>query len=95
MNITFLRLRPSSALTVGAAESRRREGTTVIELAEVDEAALESVLAGGLLPVTNGSTNSQAAAWVVPAAATANLEPGWRITIDAGNASFEALLDAV
>ena len=95
MTITFVRLRPASAMTLAAAESRRREGTTVLELADADEAAMTATLAGGLLPVTTGFADSRAAAWVVAAGSGTGAEPGWRVTIDAGTAPFESLLDEV
>ncbi|HEX2420969.1 MAG TPA: 5-amino-6-(D-ribitylamino)uracil--L-tyrosine 4-hydroxyphenyl transferase CofH [Acidimicrobiia bacterium] len=95
MNITFVRLRPASSMTAAAADSKRREGTTVVELAGTDAASLEATLAGGLLPVTHGRVEPRAAAWVLPAGSGLDLEPGWRVTIDAGTASFESLLDEV
>ncbi|HJU51571.1 MAG TPA: 5-amino-6-(D-ribitylamino)uracil--L-tyrosine 4-hydroxyphenyl transferase CofH [Acidimicrobiia bacterium] len=95
MNITFLRLRPASGLTTTAAESRRREGTTVVELAPGSEPALAASLEGGLLPVTIGVADPEAAAWVLAAGTGVEHEPGWRVTIDAGTASFDSLLDEV
>lgn len=95
MNITFVRLRPARAMTPAAAESRRREGTTVVELAGADEAAITASLGGGLLPVAIGHAGPEGAAWVLPAGTGVEHESGWRITIDAGTASFESILDEV
>ncbi|HJU81879.1 MAG TPA: 5-amino-6-(D-ribitylamino)uracil--L-tyrosine 4-hydroxyphenyl transferase CofH [Acidimicrobiia bacterium] len=95
MNVTFVRLRPAQAMTPAAAESRWREGTTVVELAPADQEALTASLGGGLLPVTIGTVDPEAAAWVVAAGTGVEHEPGWRVSIDAGATSFESLLDEV
>ncbi|HEY7584344.1 MAG TPA: 5-amino-6-(D-ribitylamino)uracil--L-tyrosine 4-hydroxyphenyl transferase CofH [Acidimicrobiia bacterium] len=95
MSITFARIRPAGAMTPAAAASRRREGTTVVELAPADKEGLTASLGGGLLPVTIGVADPDAAAWVMPAGSGVEHAQGWRVTIDAGTASFESLLDEV
>lgn len=82
-------------MTAAAAESKRREGTTTVEIVEADEATLSAALTGGLLPVTNGFVDARAAAWVLPAGSAPVQQPSWRITIDAGVAAFESILDEV
>ncbi len=92
--ITFCRLRPAEGVTEVWAATRRREGTTCVE---VGGAELEGALAGGLLPVA-ASPEIDAPAWVVSPADALELAKrgvsGWRITVvDEG--TREEVLDAI
>ena len=49
MTITFLRVRPSETLAEPAAESRRREGTTTVELVDPERRGSGDAAAGGVL----------------------------------------------
>jgi FO synthase len=96
--ITFLRVRPTDTATEVWAATRRREGTTALEIERIDDASVDGALAGGVLPVANGPGEAEPVAWVVaPAdalALTARGVPGWRITVeDVG--PEEAVLDAL
>ena len=53
-SITFLRLRPAEDVNELWASTRRREGTTVVEVAGLSEQARDSALDGGLAPVAVG-----------------------------------------
>ncbi len=95
--ITFCRLRPATGVTEVWAATRRREGTTTVELDSSTAEDLASALAGGLLPVSSGPAEA-AAAWVVSPAGALELTkagiPGWRITV-LGDGTREQVLDAV
>jgi FO synthase len=93
--ITFCRLRPAAELNELWAKTRRREGTTVVEVApEIDAAP---ALAGGLLPVTLGPA-PRALAWVIkPADAVALAEAGargWQLTVE-HTAERESVVEAL
>jgi FO synthase len=96
--ITFLRLRPAGTVNELWASTRRREGTTAVEVASLDDADRNAILAGGLVPVATSITAVDPLAWAVqPSTVGALLKrgvPGWRITIiDTGDRA--AVLDAV
>ncbi len=96
-SITFLRLRPAGEINELWAATRRREGTTTVEVAGLTEQDSTSALAGGLAPVAIEESEVQPMAWVVEPGAVAELVragvPGWRITVvDAGRRT--AVLDA-
>ncbi|MEX0827192.1 MAG: 5-amino-6-(D-ribitylamino)uracil--L-tyrosine 4-hydroxyphenyl transferase CofH [Acidimicrobiia bacterium] len=96
--ITFLRVRPTDMATEVWAATRRREGTTALEIERIDDASVGGALTGGVLPVANGPGEAEPVAWVVgPADALALVArgvPGWRITVeDVG--PEEAVLDAM
>ena len=96
--ITFLRVRPADRVTEVWAETRRREGTTAIEVGGITAEDVAAARAGGLLPVAAGVGPVDAAAWVVEPAEALSLTDrgieGWRITvIDTGHE--ESVLDAV
>ena len=81
------------------ALTRRREGTTVVEVGALSAELSVASASGGLLPVGSappaGSELSLAAAWVIdPAEAVESQVPGWRLTLDAGSTNFENVLDA-
>ena len=88
--ITFLQIRLAESMTSTLAATRRLEGTTVVELA--DDASIRPALEGGLLPI--GASQAMAAMVYGVGSAPAEVS-GWRLTIDAGKDSFEAILDEV
>ncbi|OFW67308.1 MAG: 7,8-didemethyl-8-hydroxy-5-deazariboflavin synthase subunit CofH [Actinobacteria bacterium RBG_16_68_21] len=95
--ITFLALRPADGVTEVWAATRRREGTTTVEIAGITTADVVGAIAGGLLPVSSGPGEGGAAAWVAEPAVVLGLAergiPGWRLTvIDDGEE--ESVLDA-
>jgi 7,8-didemethyl-8-hydroxy-5-deazariboflavin synthase CofH subunit len=96
--VTFLRLRPAEEVNELWAATRRREGTTVVEVARLTEQDGESALAGGLAPVAIGEAEVEPMAWVIEPDAVSEFlradAAGWRLTIvDTG--SYAAALDAV
>ncbi len=95
--ITFLRLRPAESLTQIQAATRRREGTTAIELADPGAADLAAALTGGVLGIADEPAEG-AAAWVLgPDQAMLAADrgiPGWRLTVvDSGRR--EEVLEAL
>ena len=96
-SITFLRLRPAEEINELWAMTRRREGTTAVEVAGLTAQDSASALAGGLAPVAIEEAEAQPMAWVVEPGAVAELVragvAGWRITVvDTGPRT--AVLDA-
>jgi FO synthase len=97
--VTFLRMRPADGeLSDLWAATRRREGTTTVEIEGLDEAQRSAVLAGGLVPVSVGVSDAAPLAWVVaPSGALRLAGEGaapWRLTVvDDGNRA--AVLDAL
>ena len=98
MNITFLRLRPAESLAEPAAASRRREGTTTIEMSSPADSDLTAAAAGGVLITSSTVGGTEPAGWVVtPEAALALVRegvPGWRITVVA-DGEKETVLDSL
>jgi FO synthase len=96
--ITFLRVRPAELLGEPTANSRRREGTTAVELPAPGAAEVAAGHAAGLLVLGGSVSDVEPAGWVVkPEEALALAErgiPGWRITV-VGEGRKEAVLDAV
>ena len=66
--ITFLRARPADALAEPTATSRRRDGTTAVEIADPSAADLNAAHGGGLLIAARVPAVEEAATWVVGAA---------------------------
>jgi FO synthase len=97
--VTFLRMRPADGeLSDLWAATRRREGTTTVEIEGLDGAQRSAVLAGGLVPVSVGISDATPLAWVVaPSGALRLAGEGaapWRLTVvDDGNRA--AVLDAL
>jgi 7,8-didemethyl-8-hydroxy-5-deazariboflavin synthase CofH subunit len=95
--ITFLRLRPAESANPIAASTRRKEGTTVLELDAPTAADLDGAHEGGLQVVSHAA-DAPADAWVLtPDAAEPFLDGGpapWRITI-ASEGTDEDVLDAL
>ena len=98
MTITFLRVRPSETLAEPAAESRRREGTTTVELINPGAEDLANAAAGGILVTAATVGEVEPAAWVVsPDDALTLAEkgiPGWRISVT-GDVDREAVLNGL
>jgi FO synthase len=96
--ITFCRLRPVMALNEAAINTRRAEGTTVVEVGSLDEAAMVAAAQGGLLTLSRDPTSSfsSTAAWILaPGAALRANVPGWRLTVEAADYSREEVLDGI
>ncbi len=86
--ITFCRLRPADGVTEIWATTRRREGTTTLEVEAMGAADRGGAIAGGVLPVAVGEAAEgagQPAAWVATPARAAALAgegvAGWRVTV--------------
>ncbi len=96
--VTFLRMRPAESVNELWAATRRREGTTAVEIAELSSEQRAAALAGGLAPIALGTADVEPIAWVadpgdVPALVKQKI-PGWRLTvIDTGDRA--AVLDAL
>jgi len=95
MTVTYLRMRPAETLGEPTAVSRRREGTTVVEIAAPTPADITAASNAGILVAATTVTELQPAAWVLsPEAALAHSPRPWRLTvIDEG--SRESVLDAL
>jgi FO synthase len=95
--VTFVRARPAEEVNQIAAATRRREGTTVLEMAGPSADAIVIAAREGVL-VTSSTPERPAPAFVVAPAAAAALEregvAGWRVTVTASG-SWESTLDAV
>ncbi len=98
MTVTFLRVRPAETLNPIQASTRRREGTTTIEMPVPDAASVSAAADAKMLVVSVGVGDAAPVAWVAdPADALALLKrgvPGWRITVTDGD-DHDAVLDAV
>ncbi|MGH8870594.1 MAG: 5-amino-6-(D-ribitylamino)uracil--L-tyrosine 4-hydroxyphenyl transferase CofH [Acidimicrobiia bacterium] len=98
MSITFLRLRPAGQLAELTATSRRREGTTTVEMESPTAAEVAAGHKAGVLVVAGSLSDLAPAAWVVSSDDALTLAgrgvPGWRITVVAGGPR-ETILDAV
>ncbi len=95
--VTFLRLRPAEHVNQLWAATRRREGSTAVEVPELTVADRQQALDGGLLPVAAGG-EAEPTAWVVDPAGALGLHargvPGWRLTVTHGDDRM-ATLDAL
>jgi FO synthase len=85
VTVTFCRVRPAESTSELFAATRRREGTTTLELAGIREDDQAGCLAGGVLPVERSGTDGAPAAWVVTPEQALRLAElgiaGWRITV--------------
>lgn len=80
--ITFLRARPAQTVNQLTATTRRKEGTTALEVPSLTTGAVDAALAGGLLPISAGLTDVEPVAWVVtPTEAQEVSAAPWRITV--------------
>jgi 7,8-didemethyl-8-hydroxy-5-deazariboflavin synthase CofH subunit len=95
--VTFLRSRPAEDVNAISAVTRRREGTTVLEMVEPSSAAVAAAASERIL-VTSGSLEHPAPAFLLGPESVATFEragvSGWRVTVTAG-ASWESTLDAM
>ncbi len=98
MTVTFCRMRPVDQINQLVAATRRREGTTVLEIDRPTESEVVQACEGGVLPVARTGEGTEAAAWVVgpddAVALAARGVAGWRITVVA-DGSRERTLDAL
>ncbi len=98
MRITYLRVRPTEMLAELTAVSRRREGTTAVEMDSPSDDDLRAAASGTILVVGTSVGNENSAAWALPpATALEHAETGispWRLTVLAEGAR-EEILDAV
>ena len=98
MFTTFLRVRPTNTVHTLTASTRAREGTTALEIDQLDAAQRSACLSGGLLPIETAFADGRPAAWVVgpeDALRLAKLDtPGWRITVRA-DGERDQILDAL
>lgn len=98
MRVTYLRVRPADTLAEPTAVSRRREGTTTIEIDNPTSADLAAAFKGGVLVVAREVGDHDPTAWVVdPGDAlllAAKQVAQWRLTVvDSG--PRETVLDAI
>ena len=98
MTITYLRMRPADNLAEPTAVSRRREGTTTVEIASPTPGDVAAAKAGGIMVVAGGDSEPAPAAWVLsPEAALEAADrgvAGWRITV-VDDGRREKVLDAM
>lgn len=96
--ITFLRIRPAEQLAEPTATSRRREGTTSVEMSSPSAVEVTAGHKAGVLVVAETVSEVEPAAWVVSPEEALTLAgrgvPGWRITV-LGEGAKESVLDAV
>ncbi|HEX2369601.1 MAG TPA: 5-amino-6-(D-ribitylamino)uracil--L-tyrosine 4-hydroxyphenyl transferase CofH [Acidimicrobiia bacterium] len=98
--ISYLRVRPAERIIELAASTRRREGTTTLEIPGLSEGDAAAAVSGGILPVEVGDPAESAvpAAWVAVPAAALELSgagiPGFRLTV-ADEGPREVVLDAL
>ena len=85
MKVTFLRVRPAELLAEPTAVSRRREGTTSIEIDAPSSTDMAAANKGGVLVAARSAGDVEPAAWVVPSdQALALSDAGvalWRLTV--------------
>ncbi|MEA1903014.1 MAG: 5-amino-6-(D-ribitylamino)uracil--L-tyrosine 4-hydroxyphenyl transferase CofH [Actinomycetota bacterium] len=98
MRITFLRMRPAEQLAEPTAVSRRREGTTTVEMNSPTVAELEAAAKGGVLVAGKTVDGIEPSAWVVPPAEVPALidrqVAPWRLTV-LHQGTREDVLDAL
>jgi 7,8-didemethyl-8-hydroxy-5-deazariboflavin synthase CofH subunit len=98
MTVTFLRSRPAESLAEPTAVSRRREGTTVIEIQSPTPADVAAAETGSLLLLAGAPGEIEPAGWVVGPSEALTLSAGgvasWRLTIR-NEGSKETVLDAL
>ncbi len=98
MTVTFLRMRPAQRVHELSAATRRREGTTVLEIRDPSGDDVQASCRGGVLPVAVGDADLPVAAWVASPDEARTLAErgvaGWRLTVLAGP-SVDDTLDAL
>ena len=87
--ITFVRMRPAETVAERWAESRRREGSTTIEIETLSETDRAATFAAGLMPVAGKLEAVSAPAYVTEPKRALVLSkqgtPGWQLTVVAGD----------
>ena len=85
MIVTFCRVRPAESISGLSAATRRREGTTTLEVNGISDDDRSASLEEGVLSVETGGTDGSPAAWIVAPADAIRLAEigveGWRITL--------------
>ncbi|MEE8405867.1 MAG: 5-amino-6-(D-ribitylamino)uracil--L-tyrosine 4-hydroxyphenyl transferase CofH [Acidimicrobiia bacterium] len=98
MRVTYLRVRPADTLAELTAVSRRREGTTTIEVDIPTSADVAAGFKGGVLVVARKIGDHDPAAWVVDPGDALLLASrrvaSWRLTV-VDNGPREKVLDAI
>ena len=93
--ITFVRMRPAESVGERWAESRRREGSTTIEVETLAEADCVASYSVGLMPVAGDGGTAGAPAYAVsPTRALAlgkDGVPGWQLTLVASDGRAETI----
>ena len=98
--ISYLRVRPAERIIELSASTRRREGTTTLEVAGLRDSDVAAAVSGGVLPVETGDPLGGAVpgAWVAaPATALELSDSGiawFRLTV-ADDGPREVVLDAL
>ncbi len=96
--ITFLRIRPAGEVEEPWAETRRREGTTALELSAPTKTDVAACLAAGVLPIVTGDSAAGGAAFVGdPERIMVLVDEGvawWRLTVEAAGPPA-GVIDAV
>jgi FO synthase len=91
-------MRPAATVAPEWAVTRRREGTTTLELDQPSPESVDACVRGGVLPVLAATDDAPVAGFVVDPAGALALRrrgvAGWRITVVADGGD-EAVLDAV
>jgi len=89
MMITFVRMRPAESVVERWAESRRREGSTTIEVEALTEADCVASFSVGVMPVAGDDGVAGAPAHVVSPTRALELGkdgvPGWQLTLIASD----------
>lgn len=97
MKITYLRIRPTESLSEPAATSRRREGTTAVEMTRIAASDVAAAHAARIM-ILGHPGDSEPSAYLVEPAGALDLAkqgvPGWRITVE-GSGTKEEILDSV
>ncbi len=96
--ITFVRSRPADTVGERWAETRRREGSTTVEVDALTETDRAAAFSGGLLPLAGEHATAVAPAYVAGPAGILALSKegicGWQLTIVAGG-DRAATIDAL
>lgn len=96
--VTFLRVRPAESINPVQAATRRREGTTALEVEHLDDSQVKAAAEASMLAVGLTTGPAQPVAWVVSPTDALTLVkggiPGWRITVT-DDGDHDATLDAI
>lgn len=95
MTVTYLRMRPAEMIAEPTAVSRRREGTTSVEMEAPSSTDMAAANKAGLLVASKTNAEIEPAGWVLRPGDALELSPEpWRLTVlDQG--SREEVLDAI